>query len=221
MFSFVINGNEFAPPVPPTAEDVLAAIKKRDTGPVAICTKEDIGHMLPDKIWPELSQKILADARKALKDGERPVNIDISDQDYPAFMGKNPKENYFMVKLRGMFGIEERRVDWLLRGYLLTGDEQFKKLGVQRAIELENQRLTRKYSILGKQVPLTYAAYYNSVPMLVLDAFYEDLPAEQQQTFTQTALELMDKHHAAIRICTTNSSTSISTSTTGRATSKT
>jgi len=56
-------------------------------------------------------------------------------------------------------------VDWLLRGYLLTGDEAFKKLGVQRAIELENQRLTRKYSILGKQVPLTDASYYNTVPL--------------------------------------------------------
>ena len=196
IFSFVINGSEYASPIPPTADEVLAILKKRNTGPVAICFNDDIGHMLPDKTWPELSQKILSDVRKALKDGERPVNINLSDKDYPAYMGKNPKENYFMVKLRGLFGIEERRVDWLLRGYLLTGDEQFKKLGVQRAIELENQRLTRKYSILGKQVPLTYAAYYNTVPLLVLDAFYADLPAEQQRTFTATVMDLMDKHHA-------------------------
>ncbi len=196
IFSFVINGSEFAPPIPPTADDVLAILKKRTAGPVAICSSEDIGNMLPDKTWPELAQKMLADARKALKDGERPVNINMSDKDYPAYMGKNPKENYFMVKLRGLFGVEERRVDWLLRGYLLTGEEQFKKLGVQRAIELENQRLTRTYSILGKQVPLTYAAYYNSVPLLVLDAFYEDLPTEQQRTFTATVMDLMDKHHA-------------------------
>ena len=92
-----------------------------------------------------------------------------------------------------MFTVEERRVDSLLRGYLLTGDEQFKKLGVQRAIELENQRVTRSYSILGKQVPLTYPAFYNTVPLLMLDAFYSDLPAEQQRTFTETALSLMDK----------------------------
>jgi hypothetical protein len=195
-FSFVIDGNEFAPPIPPTAEDVLADLKERGTGPVAICFKNDIGHMLPNKLWPELSQQILADTRKALKDGERPVNINFSDKEYPAYMGKNPKVNYFMVKLRAMFGVEERRVDWLLRGYLLTGDEQFKKLGVQRAIELENQRLTRKYSILGKEVPLSTASYFNTVPLLMLDAFYEDLPAEQQRTFTATVMELMDKNQA-------------------------
>jgi hypothetical protein len=193
VFSFVINGSEFAPAIPPTADDVLAAIKKRKTGPVAICTSEDIGHMLPDKVWPELAQQMLADARKALKDGTRPVQIDLSDKDYPAHLGKNPKEAYFMIKLRALFTVEERRVDSLLRGYLLTGDEQFKKLGVQRAIELEHQRLTRSYSILGKQVPLTYPAFYNTVPLLMLDAFYSDLPAEQQRTFTETALSLMDK----------------------------
>lgn len=196
VFSFVINGSEFAPPIPPTADEVLAVLEKRNTGPVAICFSDDIGHMLPDNVWPELSRNILADASKALKDGERPVNIEFSDKDYPAYLGKNPKVNYFMVKLRAMFGVEERRVDWLLRGYLLTGDERFKKLGVQRAIELENQRLTRKYSILGKEVPLTAASYYNTVPLLMLDAFYEDLPPEQQRTFTETVMELMDKHHA-------------------------
>ncbi len=196
VLSFVINGSEFAPPTPPTADDVLAILKKRNTGPIAICSNGDIGHMLPDKVWPELAQKLLSDARKALKDGGRPVQIDFSDKDYPAYMGKNPKENYFMVKLRALFAVEERRVDWLLRGYLLTGDEQFKKLGVQRAIELENQRLTRKYSVLGKQVPLTYPAFYNTVPLLMLDAFYADLPAEQQRTFTETALRLMDKRNS-------------------------
>lgn len=196
VFSFVINGGEFAPPIPPTADEALAALKRRSAGPVAICLSDDTGHMLPDKVWPELSRKILADARNALKDGGRPVEINISDRDYPAHLGKSPKENYFMVKLRAMFTVEERRVDWLLRGYLLTGDEQFKKLGVQRAIELESQRLTRKYPILGKEVPLSAAAFYNTVPLLVLDAFYDDLPAEQQKTFTETILELMDKHHA-------------------------
>lgn len=196
VFSFAIRGGEFAPAIPPTADEVLAAIKKRQTGPVAICTREDVGHLLPEKTWPELAEQLKSDARKALKSGERPVQIEISDQDYPAYMGKDPKEVYFTVKLRSLFTIEERRVDALLRGYLLTGDESFKKLGVQRAIELEHQRLTRSYSILGKQVPLSYPAFYNTVPLLVLDAFHEDLPAQQQRTFTETALSLMDKKGA-------------------------
>jgi len=196
VFSFVIDERAFASAIPPTAEEALAAIKKRTRGPVAICTSEDIGHMLPDKTWPELVEQIRADARKAMRDGDRPVQIEISDKDYPAHLGKNPKDAYFMVKLRSLFTVEERRVDWLLRGYLLTGDEQFKKLGVQRAIELEHQRLTRSYSILGKQVPLTYPAFYNTVPLLMLDAFYTDLPAEQQRTFTATVLSLMDKKNA-------------------------
>lgn len=109
VFSFVINGSEFVPPIPPTAEEVIAVLKTRKTGPIAICSSDDIGHMLPEKLWPELSRNILADANKALKDGERPVNIEFSDKDYPAYLGKNPKVNYFMVKLRAMFGVEERR----------------------------------------------------------------------------------------------------------------
>lgn len=193
VFSFLINGGEFAPAIPPTADEVLAAIRKRTAGPVAICTREDIGHMLPDKTWPELAAQLKADAAKALKNGERPVHIEISDKDYPAYMGKNPKEVYFTLKLRSLFTVEERRVDSLLRGYLLTGDERFKKLGVQRAIELEDLRATRSYSILGNQVPLSRPAFYNTVPLLMLDAFHDDMPAAQRKTFVELALGMMDK----------------------------
>ncbi len=48
------------------------------------------------------------DARKALKNGERPVEIEISDKDYPSYMGKNPKEVYFTIKMRALFTAEER-----------------------------------------------------------------------------------------------------------------
>ena len=150
--------------------------------------------MLPDKTWPELAEQMKATRSKALKNGERPVQIEISDKDYPAYMGKNPKEVYFTLKMRSLFTVEERRVDALLRGYLLTGDERYKKLGVQRAIELEQLRLNRSYSILGKQIPMKDHAFYNTVPLLMLDAFYTDLPAEQQKTFVELALSLMDKH---------------------------
>jgi hypothetical protein len=136
------------------------------------------------------------DLAKALEDGERPVRIEISDQDYPAYMGKNPKEVYFTLKMRSLFTVEERRVDLLLRGYLLTGDERYRKLGVQRAIELEDLRLHRSYSILGKQIAMKGPAFYNTVPMLMLDAFQDDLSEEQRKTFTDLALELMDKHGA-------------------------
>lgn len=193
VFSFVINGDEFAPAIAPTADEALAAIKKHASGPVAICTGDDIGHMLPEKTWPELAEQLKSAAQKALKNGARPVQIEISDKDYPAYMGKNPKEVYFTLKLRSLFTAEERRVDSLLRGYLLTGDERFKKMGVQRAIELEDLRLNRSYSILGRQIPMKGPAFYNTVPMLMLDAFYNDLPPSQQKTFVELALSLMDK----------------------------
>ena len=196
VFSFEVDDHAFEPPIPPTAEDVLAAIKKHKKGPVAICTSEDIGHILPEKTWPELAEQMKKDAKKALKDGERPVRIELSDKDYPAYMGKNPKEVYFIIKMRALFTAEERRVDALLRGYLLTGDEQYKKLGVQRAIELEQIRLNKSYSILGKQIPMSRSAFYNTVPLLMLDAFYQDMPPTQQQTFVKLAMSLMDKHNA-------------------------
>ncbi len=193
VFSFTIDDRAFTPPVPPTADEALAAIKRQPEGPIAICRSEDIGKILPDQVWPELAVQMRQDAAQALEDGKRPVRIEISDQDYPAHLGENPKESYFMVQLRALFTGEERRTDALLRGYLLTGDDQFKRLGVQRAIELEEQRLTRSYSIAGREIPLSRPAFYNTVPMLMLDAFSADLPESRREMFSQLALSLMDK----------------------------
>lgn len=196
VYAFTVDAQVFTPAVPPTPAVALAALQQRGPGPVAICTREDIGHMMPDATWPELAAAVRKDLDKALKDGERPVRIELSDRDYPAYMGKNPKEVYFTLKLRSLFTVEERRVDLLLRGYLLTGDERYRKLGVQRAVELEDLRLHRSYSILGRRVPLKEPAFYNTVPLLMLDAFWDDLSAGQQKTFIDLALELMDKHGA-------------------------
>ena len=97
--------------------EALAAIKKHQSGPVAICMSEDIGHMLPDQTWPELSRDLMKNAQKALAEGKRPVQIELTDKDYPPSLGKNPKEVYFIIKMRALFTAEERRVDSLLRGY--------------------------------------------------------------------------------------------------------
>ena len=193
VFSFVVDDRAFAPPIPPTPDQALAALRKPKSGPVAVCTSEDIGHMLPEKTWPELAAWLRQDAEKALRDGARPVSIELTEEDIPARLGKNPKESFFMVKLRSLFTAEERRVDSLLRGYLLTGDERFKKLGVQRAIELENERLHRIFDTPAGEIPLTRPAFYNTVPMLMLDAFWDDLPEAQRQAFIALALSLMDK----------------------------
>ena len=193
VFSFVVDDRAFAPAIPPTPEQALAAIRKCKSGPVAICTSEDIGNMLPEKTWPELAVRMHADAEKALRDGERPVSIELPQKDIPERLGKNPKESFFMVKLRALFTAEERRVDSLLRGYLLTGDERFKRLGVQRAIELEQERLNRTFDTPAGKIPLTRPAFYNTVPLLMLDAFWDDLPETQRQAFVALALSLMDK----------------------------
>jgi Domain of unknown function (DUF4962)/Heparinase II/III-like protein len=194
VFSFLVDDQAFAPAIPPTPEQALAAIRKHQSGPVAICLNEDIGRMLPEKTWPEAAVRLRKQADQALRDGERPVRVELSEKDIPAHLGKAPKESFFMVKLRSLFTAEERRVDALLRGYLLTGDERFKKLGVQRAVELEHLRLTKVFDTPAGRIPMTRPAYYNTVPMLVLDAFREDLPEEQRATFSKLALGLIDKH---------------------------
>ncbi|MCX7007712.1 MAG: DUF4962 domain-containing protein [Kiritimatiellaeota bacterium] len=191
VFSFVINGSEFAPAIPPTADDLLAAIKKRKTGPVTICTSEDIGHLLPTNSWPELTTQLQENCRKALKAGAEPVKMEISDKEYPAYMKDGPKAVYFIGKMRALFCVEERRIDALLRGYLLTGEEQYKKLGIQRAIELEQLRKTKRYSILGQEDTLEKHALYNTVPLLMVDAFYDDLPPAQQQPFLALVEEVI------------------------------
>lgn len=196
IFSFVIGGDAITPAIPPSPAMALAAIHKRPQGPIAVCWPSDIGHMLPEKSWPELAARMKSDMAKALKRGEAPVRINLSAADAPAHLGKNPKRSFFEIKLRGLFTAEERRVDALLRGYLLTGDAKYKTLGMQRAIELEQQRASQIYQILGQSYVLRTHAFYNTVPLLMLDAFYEDLPVAQRQTFADVVLLLMDKHAA-------------------------
>lgn len=195
VFSFVVDDQAFSPPaIPPTPAQALEAIRKRKTGPVAVCVSEDIGHMLPDEVWPEAAARMRKDAELALRKGESAVKVELTEKSIPAHLGKEPKKSFFMVKLRSLFTAEERRADDLLRGYLLTGDERYKKLGVQRAIELENERLHRVFDTPAGKIPLSGPAFYNTVPMLLLDAFWDDLPQEQRDTFVALALELMDKH---------------------------
>jgi len=100
-FSFVITGSEFAPPIPPTADDVLAVLKQRSTGPVAICSNDDIGHMLPDKVWRNSPKGFCRKPQGV--EGRARREHQFQRQGVSAYMGKNPKENYFMVKLRAMF----------------------------------------------------------------------------------------------------------------------
>lgn len=193
VHSFVVAEDAYRPAIPPTPEMALAAIRKHADGPVAVCFKEDIGNMLPEESWPELAARLRKDVAKALKAGDAPVKVEMSEKDAPERLGKNPKRSFFEVRLRGLFTVEERRVDALLRGYLLTGDERCRKLGVGRAIELEKERLNRSYRLFGETYLLKRHAYYNTVPLLVLDAFYDDLPTEQRKTFEDLAISLMDK----------------------------
>lgn len=194
IFSFTIGDAVDQPAIPPTPEAALAAIRRQPAGPVAICLKSDIGNMLPEKTWPELATRMRKEISRAKDRGHAPVSIEMSASDAPTHLGKNPKRPFFEVRLRSLFTAEERRVDALLRGYLLTGDPQLKDLGIRRAIELETQRLTRIYQINGETYALKKHAYYNTVPMLMLDAFHADLPPPQRKTFEALALSLMDKH---------------------------
>lgn len=195
VLSFVIDERAQATTLPPTADEALAAIKRQPAGAVAICAQEEVGKLLPTTTWPELAALLQQQAKTALARGEAPIRVEVSDQDHPPHL-TNPKEVYFTLRMRAVFTAEERRVDALLRAYLLTGDERCRKLGVQRAIELEQRRLTTVSKILGRDIPLTRHAFYNTVPLLMLDAFWDDLPAEHRATFVALARELMDKRNA-------------------------
>lgn len=194
VYAFTVDENAYAPEIPPTPEEALGAIRQLKSGPIAICRSEDIGNMLPEQTWPEGAARMRKDAAAALKKGELPIKVELTEKSIPAHLGKSPAKSFFMVKLRALFTAEERRVDALLRGYLLTGDERMKKLGTQRAIELENTRLNTVFDTPAGKIPLTGPAYYNTVPLLMLDAFWDDIPEGQRSAFVDLAIELMDKH---------------------------
>lgn len=189
-YSFVISGDEFTSQIPPTPEVLVDAIKRRKSGPVTICDPEEIGHLLPTTTWPELADQIRKDCRKALSTGERPAAVHIDDKEFPSYMEK-PTPVYFVSSMRQQFTVEQRRVVSLLRAYLLTGDPKGKELGLKRAIELENLRRTARWNILGKEDTLAAHATYGPLPYILVDAFYDDLPAEHRQMFSDLVFATM------------------------------
>ena len=192
VYQFQIPANAFTPAIPPTADQVLAIVKIR-SGPVVVCAQDDIGKLLPTKIWPEFADRIQEDLNKALVTGRKPISIELSEKDAPASLANSPKDPLFYTRIRGVFTVKERMVDALLRGYLLTGNPEFRKLGVARAIELEDIRQHKTFTIFGKSYAVKDRALYNSVPLLILDAFYDDLTPDQRKTFTDLVMASMEK----------------------------
>jgi hypothetical protein len=188
---------------------------------VAVCLREDIGRMMPDGTWPELAQFLRKDLAKALEDGGRPVRIEISDQDYPAYMGKNPKEVYFTLKMRSLFTSEERRVDLLLRGLSAHRGRAVSEAwrparhragGSAAASQLFHPGQSDRHEGAGV---LQHGADADARRLSGgLSRRSSGRPSRNSRwsSWTNTG--------PAIRTCTTSSSTPISTSTTGRATVK-
>jgi hypothetical protein len=190
-YTFRITGQEFSGEIPPTPEALLKEVKKRSDGPIVTCTKEEIGHLLPTQTWPELTAQIEKDAKKALVTANKPIAIHIDDKSYPSTM-KAPTPLFFEEELRRQLTVEGRMQLSLFRNYLLTGNSEYKEAGIRRLLAYEKFADTAHWTILGKDMDLKRhgggKSGVNESALLLVDAFYNDLPKELQKKNVEAVL---------------------------------
>lgn len=173
VYSFVITGNE-RQVVYPTPEALLAKVKSLK-GPHVMMLKEDIGKLLPEN-HPELKQRLLKDFQKLLADtGQYKIVVDTTD--YPRHLTKSGIHRYFTLNTLKQFTRLSDNTRMLLYAYLLTGNEAYKKKGLEAFYSLDHEYRTSmmRYSV-RPGFPDDFTVEQHTKTMnLILDAFSEEL----------------------------------------------
>jgi len=178
-YSFVITGNE-RKVLPPSADQVLNRITQTK-GPHVVLLKEEIGKLLPDQ-FPEIKKEMVNNFKKLLE--KRPqIKIVVDESSYPDRLGKDDpakKHRYFQLATLKQYTNLSQRIESLLRAYLLTGELEYKKAGLDEFYQLDHEYHTTmmKYGKKpGYPDDFTLEAHVKLMT-LILDAFANDLSDE-------------------------------------------
>lgn len=177
-YSFKITGTERLA-VYPTPQDLFQALKARPL-PHILMRHEDIGKLLPEN-HPEIKAGLMKDCEARLK---KPLDakIIIDESTYPKGLPEARKARYYQMNALAQYKEINKQVQALLRAYLLTGDERFKKAGLESFWNLDHEYHTTmmKYSAKsGYPDDFVLEGHVKTMTM-VLDGFYDDLTSEQR-----------------------------------------
>lgn len=190
-YSFVITGAEqTVDKLPPTADEVLAKIHSWK-GPIISIAPDSVGKLLPKERYPELAKLMEKSCNKALEKDRKMDHLDfeMSEKDVPERLKSSVTRAFFAVRARKYWVTAERHTSALLRGYLITGKEEFRERGIRRAIELEKARKEVVYRISGSEVKLRDIAIYDSVASFFVDGFYDSIPKDEREGFLDVLKE--------------------------------
>ncbi|TNJ46063.1 DUF4962 domain-containing protein [Tamlana fucoidanivorans] len=178
-YSFVITGNERVV-VPPTPDEVIKRISSTKA-PHVVLLKDEIGNLLPSS-QPEIKEGILNNYKKLLN--IRPeVKVVVDESTYPNLLKEdyeNKKFRFFQLSTLKQFKGFANRIESLLKAYLLTGNEEYKRIGLEDFYKLDNEFHTVMMEY-GKHpgYPDDFVLEAHIKLMtLILDAFSEDLNKE-------------------------------------------
>ncbi|WP_230717750.1 DUF4962 domain-containing protein [Flavobacterium sp. JAS] len=178
-YSFTITGNE-RKVVPPSAEQVLNRVTQTK-GPHVVLLKEEIGKLLPEQ-FPEIKEEMINNFNKLLE--KRPeVKIVVDESSYPDRLGTNDaakKHRFFQLATFKQYSALSQRIESLLRAYLLTGRDEFKKVGLDEFYKLDHEYHTTmiKYGKHPGYPDDFVLEAHVKLMTLILDAFAGDLTDE-------------------------------------------
>lgn len=139
VFSFQITGNEFKTPIPPKPEEILKAVMEKPA-PVFTLFREEMGHLLSDKKQPEMAQWARTFAEKLIEQDER-MDFTVSEQD--AIEAKkvdkngvpNAKQLFYRMLMNSRMVAKGRYVSNLMTAYLLSGEDKYRDLAIEKTQE--------------------------------------------------------------------------------------
>lgn len=156
VFSFVITGNEYKTPIPPSPETFLDSVMKKDA-PMFTMFREELGHLLPEKSWKEMADWLKEYADKQYRISQD-MSFTVSEED-AVKAGKvdkngkpNAKEVFYRQKMNSRMIGKSRYISNLMSAYMLTGDGKFRDIAIQKTHEQMEFFENAKFEIpsLGK-----------------------------------------------------------------------
>jgi len=178
-YTFKITGSE-RQVSPPTAREVIKRIVEKP-GPHVVLLPDEIGNLLPSE-YPEIKEGILNNLKKLLK--KRPeIKIVVDESTYPNRLKGNSeskKFRFFQLATLKQFKGFSNRIESLLKGYLLTGNEDYKKRGLEEFYKLDHQfhTIMMKYGKHPGYPDDFVLEAHIKLMTLILDAFAKDISEE-------------------------------------------
>lgn len=174
-YSFVITGKE-RQVVYPTPEQLLARVSEK--GPHVFLLSDEIGKLLPES-HPDIKKRLLSDFQKLL-DTPPVFKVLVDTTVYPKHLTKAGIHRHFTLKTLKEFTNLSDEVRTLLNAYLLTGDERYKKKGLEGFYSLDHEYRTTMMNYAKRPgFPDDFTVEQHTKTMnLILDAFADDLSDE-------------------------------------------